>query len=73
METNPLASIAKSLAIYEQDISALSRSEKLTIRNQIVVAMISNDQSNDHIVKFSLCIHYEINDQNIEFHSGRIA
>jgi len=60
MEANPLASIAKSLAIYEQDISSLSRSEKLSIRNQIVIAMIGAGASQQELAKT-----FSISERNI--------
>jgi DNA-binding CsgD family transcriptional regulator len=51
MEKNPLLSIAKSIAISEQDIASLTRSEKLSIRNQIVIAIIGTGASYEEVGK----------------------
>lgn len=51
MEDNPLMHIAKTIAIQESDLAGLTRTERLSIRNQIVVAIIGTGASYEEVGK----------------------
>ena len=51
MEKNGLIEIAKSIAIQEQDFAGLTRAEKLSMRNQIVIAIVGTGASYDEVGK----------------------
>jgi predicted transcriptional regulator len=51
MEKNPLIGISKMFSNEEEDFSALSRSEKISIRNQIVIAMTGTGASEKEVAR----------------------
>lgn len=51
MEKNGLIEIAKSIAIQEQDLAGLTRAEKLSIRNQIVIAIVGTGATYEEVGK----------------------